>query len=106
MRTVQGRCTALYIQCIGEDCAERLQLTASNYRCLLAGSTFADRTAKSLKLISNTPLHEAAERYPADAFRVFIRKWPMNHTDESLVCNAGPFKRTVHEVCNPALPDI
>ena len=33
----------------------------------LAGSTFAERTAASLKLVGDTPLHDAAERYPADA---------------------------------------
>ena len=70
----------------------------STYRWTLAGSTFADRTAKSLKLVGNTPVHEAAERYPADAFRVFVRKHHLSFTDESPVCNASLFKHKLHGV--------
>ena len=100
VKSVQERCTALSIICIDEDFAERLQLTASNYNCPLAGSTFADRTAKSLDLIGNTPLHEAAERYPADALRVFMGRHHRTYTDESPVCNAGPAQRTSLQHCN------
>ncbi|CAK0771339.1 hypothetical protein CVIRNUC_003851 [Coccomyxa viridis] len=47
------------------------------------GSTFAARTANSLKLGGDTPLHDAAERYPEDALRVFMRKHHRTYTDES-----------------------
>ncbi|CAK0746717.1 hypothetical protein CVIRNUC_001713 [Coccomyxa viridis] len=47
------------------------------------GSTFAARAAKSLKLVGNTSLHEAAEHHRADAYRVFVGKLHLSHTDES-----------------------
>ena len=72
----------------------------------LAGSTFADRTAKSLELVGNAPLHEAAERYPADALRVFMWRHHRTYTDESPVCNAGPAEQNLIEVCILASPDI
>ena len=71
----------------------------SKYYYTLAGSTFAARAAKSLKLVGNTPLHEAAEHHRADAYRVFVGKLHLSHTDESPVCNASLFKRELHEVC-------
>ena len=62
--------------------------------------------AKSLKLVGDTPLHEAAERYPADAFRVFMARNHRSYIEESPVCNAGPSERTIHGLCDPAPPDI
>ena len=59
----------------------------------LAESAFADRTASSLELIGDTPIYEAAERYPVDALRVFIREFHGTYTDESVVCNAGLAER-------------
>ena len=78
----------------------------STYCHTLAGSTFADRTAKALDLIGDTPLHEAAERYPADALRVFMRRHHRTYTDESPVCNAGPAEPELIEICIPLSFDI
>ena len=71
----------------------------STYCHTLAGSTFADRTAKALDLIGDMPLHEAAERYPADALRVFMSKHHRTYTDESPVCIPGPAQRTSLQHC-------
>ena len=48
--------------------------------------------AESLKLVGDTPLHEAAERYPVDAYRVFMKEHHTSDTDESPVCDASLFQ--------------
>ena len=76
--------------------------------CILARSTFADRTANSLKLVGDTPwwpLH-AAESYPEDALRVFMRKHHRTYTDERPVGSADPAEHELIEVCVSATPGI
>ena len=45
---------------------------------------------RSVELVGNTPLHEAAEHYPVDAWRVWTSKHQRNYTEESKVNNAVP----------------
>ncbi len=86
-------CTALYTEWAHGDCTTDLQWGPYEHCCTLSESAFADRTAASLELVGDTPIYEAAERYPVDALRVFIRKFHRTYTDESVVCNAGPAER-------------
>ena len=57
--------------------------------------------AKSLKLVGDTPLHEAAERYPVDAYRVFMKAHHTSDTDESLVCDASLFQAQTSRCLRP-----
>ena len=88
-------CTALYTEWTHGDCRKKLLLEPCQHCCTLAEFAFAERTAASLKLVGDTPVYEAAERYPVDALRVFIRKFHRTYTDESVVCNAGSAERKV-----------
>ena len=93
--------TALYTEWMHGHCTTELQLEACQHRCTLAESAFAGRTATSLELVGDTPIYDAAERYPVDALRVFIREFHRTYTDESVVCNAGPAERKSVESLPP-----
>ena len=99
-------CTDMSTCWIQEECAGTQQSDPSTCCYTLAGSTFAERTARSLALVGDTPLHEAAERSPADALRVFMWRHHRTYTDESPVCNAGPAEHELAEMCIPASPSI
>ena len=49
-------------------------------------------------MVGDTPLYEAAEHHPVDAWRVWTLDYPRDYTEDSEVCNAGHAEHQVHVV--------
>lgn len=58
----------------------------------------AEKLERSLEVVGNRPLYEAAKDYPVDAWRVWTVNYPREYGEDSEVCDAGLAKHQAYVV--------
>ena len=95
---------ALSEVCLNKDCVEAARYSyicpfLVTARYLHAGSSPSKLLAEAKDRIGSLPLCEAAERYPIEAWRVWMSSHPVNYTEDSEVCMLVPLSMRYSRPC-------